>query len=65
MHPIIAEYTANDLRTRHLARAATRRRLARAPAARRPGWRGRQAARLVALARRLDPSLDARRFATR
>ncbi len=65
MHPIMAEYTANDLRARQLARASARRRLDRSPGARRPGWRGRQAARLVALARRLDPSLDVRQLATR
>ncbi len=65
MHPIIAEYTANDLRARRLEHASTRRRLDRSSAVSRPGWRGRQAARLVALARRLDPSLDRRHLATR
>lgn len=65
MHPIMAEYTANDLCARRLAQASTRRRLERASAVGRTGWRGRQAARLVALARRLDPSLDARELATR
>lgn len=65
MHPIIAEYAARDLRDRRLTHATTRRRVARASAVRGAGWRSRQAARLVALARRLDPNVEGREVATR
>lgn len=57
MHPIIANQTATEMRQRRLQHAATRRRLAlaRHASSSTPAWRVRQAARLVALARRLDP----------
>lgn len=68
MHPIIAEQTATEIRQRRLAHAATRRRLSTgvsAPASPRR-WRARQAARLVALARRLDPAVgESRRLVVR
>ncbi len=56
MHPIIAEQAATELRQRRLDQAAVRRRVALAPRPRTVrSWRARQAARLVAVARRLDP----------
>lgn len=63
MHPIIAEQTATEIRQRRLQHAATRRRMSATGHAQAParGWRARQAARLVALARRLDPgAVDSR-----
>ena len=59
MHPIVADQIASD-RARTRLEVASLRRAVRAT---RPGalpWRARQARRLLALARRLDPTLDRR-----
>lgn len=59
MHPIVAEHIAADRRSRQLEAAVAHRRRARAASARvwpTAHWRARQARRLVALARRLDPA---------
>lgn len=65
MHPIIAEQAATELRQRHLDRAAVRRRMGRASRSPSRGWRARQAARLVAVARRLDPCVETRPLVVR
>lgn len=59
MHPIIAQQVATDRACERLQEAAAR----RAARAARPdvlSWRARQARHLLALARRLDPSVDRR-----
>lgn len=58
MHPIIADEMASLLVTERL-REAERRRRGRPGPGHRP-WRTRQARLLLALARRLDPTLDRR-----
>lgn len=60
MHPIVVDHVAADLRSRRLAEAAVHRHV-QAVRPSRPAphtWRSRQARRLLALARRLDPTLE-------
>lgn len=60
MHPIVVDHVAADLRSRRLAEAAIHRhvRAVRASRSTARTWRSRQARRLLALARRLDPTLE-------
>lgn len=58
MHPIVADQIASLLVVERRREADLRRRVARSVPQR--TWRARQARRLLALARRLDPSVDRR-----